>query len=52
MTIIFQKITITYHPVPVSDENIIEAKNINNSCDFQNSQPYQFEPEKQYQAII
>ena len=44
MTNIFQKITITYHSVPVL--GISKAGYINIGCDFQNSQSYQLKPEK------
>ena len=50
MTNIFQKITITYHSVPVLA--ISKAGYINIGCDFQNSQSYQLKPEKKYQAFI
>lgn len=50
MTNIFQKITITYHSVPVLA--ISKAGYINIGCDFQNSQSYQLKPEKQYRAFI
>ena len=50
MTNIFQKMTITYHSVPVLA--ISKAGYINIGCDFQNSQSYQLKPEKQYRAFI